>query len=563
MKAFQAISLALREWKPVAASSDFPAPAAASVTIRYEGKIIGRGQEVSANPSGDAEVIVRAAETARTEASQRAPIERDALFEDNLRALAPRFALTIELAGPFIPFAPREYADAAIEVAPGLEGVAVRLGDRVAPMFPEAMLAGGTDAGSALGSLVSRLSGDATLGLTKPADLSKDHGAVFYRFRATVIAQPGAGVPPMFLHRGGRVIPQSEISEAELRRWAQGLAQSLELRSLESASAATYDPVHPATPSELASPADQLLCSMALGRFADVNGAAPAAASSAQKRSQALFDQCVLFRLKAMEGQPFDLAATTLADIRFFQGGFHQEGEALQRYARVLDVQGATKMALGPDGKFLSTVPPAAKGLVAFDFAKRDDPKQAELIVRETFRETEPGALVSQMPWLGWAELKLHPTGDIPSAIALRDMRDMVWQHQLKGEDLPPDQQDFAGGIMFTTSRQPLPTWQGARPLAFIAMMLGDERLTPRAEVPAELAHLLSSLRFLHQLSAGEAECHMYANPEQARWGVRASPFDQQMPPEATAFTLITVCETLQTLDKLKQRQSTAEPVAH
>ena len=103
-----------------------------------------------------------------------------------------------------------------------------------------------------------------------------------------------------------------------------------------------------------------------------------------------------------------------------------------------------------------------------------------------------------------------------------------------------------------------MPTWQGARPLAFLASMMGDERLTSggllSGEVPGEIARLLDSIRFLRQLAAGEPEGHMYKDPERAAWGVRKSLWDQMMEPGATAMTLIAVCETLRSVERVADR---------
>jgi hypothetical protein len=176
--------------------------------------------------------------------------------------------------------------------------------------------------------------------------------------------------------------------------------------------------------------------------------------------------------------------------------------------------------------------------------------------IRDVIRNTPPNGLVATMPWVGWG---LLPGNDLPAAPALREMRSQLWQHQLKAQDLSPDAPDLAGGIVFTTSRQPLPTWQAARPLAFVATMLGDRRLTEEQEINSETVRLLEALRYLRQLTASEAEAHMYKDPARAIGGVRASLFDQRMPPEATAMTLLTVCETIRSLEAIKQRQAKAK----
>jgi hypothetical protein len=163
------------------------------------------------------------------------------------------------------------------------------------------------------------------------------------------------------------------------------------------------------------------------------------------------------------------------------------------------------------------------------------------------------------MPWLGWADVALHRSGELPAAVALREMRSQLWAHQLKAQDLSADDPDLAGGIVFTTNRQPLPTWQAARPLAFVATMLGDPRLTEEQEVAGETVRLLEALRYLRQLTASEAEAHLYKDPARAIGGVRASVFDQRMPPEATAMTLMTVCETIKSLEAIKARRAGGE----
>src|SRR6185295_13009555 len=99
------------------------------------------------------------------------PVPADALQEDNLKAIAPMVAITVELSGRPVPIEIKEWADAINEIGPGLDGVAVRMGERMEAMFPETMIVTGTDAAGALRALVSKVSGDPTLGLKKPSEL--------------------------------------------------------------------------------------------------------------------------------------------------------------------------------------------------------------------------------------------------------------------------------------------------------------------------------------------------------------------------------------------------------
>jgi hypothetical protein len=165
------------------------------------------------------------------------------------------------------------------------------------------------------------------------------------------------------------------------------------------------------------------------------------------------------------------------------------------------------------------------------------------------------------MPWLGSAELRLAELKgqrDVPAAVALRQMRKMMWEHQVgpmddsamesKGGGL-----DAVGGIVFSArvaGSPGRPTWNTARPLAFTATMLGDPRLTDTAERNLELARVLAGLRFLRQLEADDFTAWMYPNRSRSRGGVRIAQWDQRMPPDASAMSLLAVCETIKYLDR-------------
>ncbi len=161
--------------------------------------------------------------------------------------------------------------------------------------------------------------------------------------------------------------------------------------------------------------------------------------------------------------------------------------------------------------------------------------------LRDGFATTPQTQLVAAMPWLGWASaenpvvedasrppelatLALGPEGSIIGALALRRMRDQVWQHQLTPLTATEDTQDMIGGIVFTRGLaegssgggNPYPTWQCVSPLAFIATMLGDPRLTTAEDRPREIANLLLAMRFLRQLQVDDASAWMYPNPSTA-----------------------------------------------
>ncbi len=575
MRLYQRLGGWVRAWKVPSdpgGEPEVPGLSAAAVTLRHDGAIVGRGVDMS----GGVKSLVLATAQAMGEAHSRLPIEKDALFEENARSTAARITVSLEVAGPMVPISPATWNDAALELAPGIDGVAARLGERSAAIFPGAMLVTGMDPGRALAAALSKASGDASLIVRQPAELAKDAGVSFYRFRTTHLAQVHAGDPPLFLHRGGRVLDATALTEAELRRWADALAHNLierrwpgpEKYGLQD----TYDPVAGLYEGPFAPPAEQALAIFALHRYSLVAQGTP---SGDIARAAYIAFSGDLAAIEEGETPVWDdLAGASLflpiaaAGARFEQG---ENGRPSPLADAVARCRAAVDAGVNPSGEFAEVVPDAVRPLVllalvldrpwrggAGEGEQAPLPEQVAPALQSVYLATRPGELVARMPWLGLAAVGAadaqNPGGraEVPSAVALREMRSQCWSHQLRTEALAFEQRDLAGGIVFTASRNPLPSWQSARPLAFVAAMLGDPRLTDAGEINAELVRLLASLRFLRQLSAGEPEGHMYANPPRAMWGVRASLWDQRQPIESTAMTLLAISETLRSLGALK-----------
>lgn len=558
MQCYKAVDEWVRRWQtPMDPVGQAPLPAAA-VTLRYQGSVVGRGVAVASQPEGASGILMIATSRALNEARERMPIDHDALFDENLKAAAAHIAVTVEVAGRLIPIQPDQYADAVSLVAPGLEGVAVRIGDSIDAIFPETMLATGTDAAAAIRALVAKTSNDPALGLKEPKELREKNGAAFYRFKVTVVGQVGEGRQPEFFQRGGRVARLSELTEEGLKRWANTLAAHLQAQiTSEADKCAMSGGLQPVVGSaDPASPDEKALAALALF------------GSKSQGSSDAVLAQCICLAASALADtkSAADLSTQALVEATRCRVLMVNRQVSMQPAAAAFlrsPAVGRPERLIGEDGEFGNSVQGVEKGLLIYALSLCASMEQRTILdraIRRDFRDTQPGFLVGQMPWLGWAEREIHDADDIPSAPALREMRSQLWAHQLQAQDLSPDDRDLAGGIVFSTNRQPLPTWQAARPLAFVATMLGDPRLTEDKELASETVRLLEALRYLRQLTAEEPEAHMYKDPARAIGGVRASVFDQRMPPEATAMTLMAVCETIKSLDEIKARQAAAAP---
>ncbi len=571
----------VEEWTRAAAAPEeaaFIDPAGstgACVTLRLSGAVIGRATSMQEN--GDN--LWRAAGEAIAQAVARMPVENDALRNDSTRALAQQIAIDLQIAGPLTPLPERaSLENTAADLSPGVDGVAARVGARLEAVLPGVMLStnatpiqGLVIATSAL-ELPNLAIGDPRVSLDA---LRRERGLTLYQFPVVHLAQPTAGAPPVFLHRGGRVVPRSAVTMRGLRTFADGLAHHIESRMW---------------------PGDEpfgLLGTLRpwLGDFEEPLVADP--------RAQALAAVALLDYANALRAEPEDAlrrahhAVRILADLTDIAEGEidHRADDVViaLRYIALaqwnelhpllsgpipagidFDPVATRAMRIGSDEsqRFVNALraenadrlSPPERAIVAYAWAlwanppenilQLIEPQEAAAAVRSLFREAPPGGLAALMPWLGWAELALIPTdAPIPSEIGLRDFRTLVWRHQLNAADLSEQNRDFAGGVVFTTGSTPLPNWQVARPLAFLATMAADRRFTPDAEFARELSSLSGSFRFLMQLASGPEEAHMFQQPERALGGIRMAPWDQRQPLEASAMALLAASEALRGLE--------------
>lgn len=544
---------------PTEAPADVPEVQAACVTVRLDGNIVGRGVSAGAQPSR-APVRDAAAEAIRHLPKAMSLVDRE------------RLIVSVELSGALIPFHADTAAELTLGVSPGLEGVAVAKGDKYAAVFPSAMLTRGVGAAVGVVSLVTELGEDAQDALATPAQL-RERGYRIYRFRTVQLAQTAPGGGAIFLHRGGRVAESPRT--ADLRAMADAMAgyllgarwpgiEGYGLLGTLHPSKGRYDPPFAGAP-------EQAVVSLALLRYAEHRPDAPQAPAA---RAQALRLLEDLARVEDDERAPWaDAPSAAACVIALAELGPDEVNKSKALPALLAKCRSALEGAYDADTGYAEGLPQPAWGLIADALvvdrarlgSKRLSWDAIEGAVRVVYRGTDHRFLVGQMPWLGWAELELADARAEPvaAAPALREVRRLVWDHQLRATDLDYQDRDLAGGIVFTRAATPLPNWQLTRPLAFLGTMLGREDLTPGSasggEAPGELVRLLTSLRFVRQLMVDDAVASAYERPDRSLGGVRSALWDPSMPPEATALGLLSVVETLGSLDELASRRPTVE----
>lgn len=553
---------------PVAREGDEKIPAA-SVVLRLDGTIIGRG--VSTDEHGAAPA--QATREAIGEALKRMNLTNDALAADRRREAFARVTISLELAGAFVPFSPLTYDECTQMVNWGIEGVAARFGDTLAAAFPGAMLVANDPPGQALAAAISRASGDPTLAIPsapggQPGTIARQNSATFYRFRTTHLAQVTPGGPPTFLFRGGRVVGPREITEASLIAFAQELA--LHLRRLapgpadadQTADQGTYWAFTGRVEPPRCSALELGLAALALceisqtlqGDMRTIDAAMEAHAAALRILQRMNLDG-------TLEIKDGSAAATRIALAAVLSTVYSDEIDL-----KPLAERTAAGLAKSYDDESGFACPETDRGLVVYEMvlhsqAGTPERERGVRALRRLYRETRPGMLVMHMPWIGRAELIATGAGETPAAAAaLRDCRELVWKHQLTPDDTRDDGPDLTGGIVFTATRASLPTWQSARPLCFLATMVRVPQLTSPDERLGELSRLLAGVRFLRQLQVDETAAYASPSPARARGGVRVSLWDQREPPEASAMTLMSVSETIRSLFALKREMAQPAP---
>lgn len=563
IRAFHAVRSVLIEGGDVASLPAIKGQGAA-VLVRYDGRIIARGAAVGEG------ALPRAVLFARAEIDRTIDAAPDAARQQALREDLKRAALSLELAGTLVPFDATTFAQADMSLRAGLDGVVVRQGEREEAAFPSTSMLSGRTPGDALASCIAILLNDPGAPIRgNPAGeagaLAAARGLKYYHFPVAHLAQTQPADQPRFLHRGSRLIPLSEVDTASLTPFARGLAENLTGRLVVSGTRSSFAGTHlPAAGREdplIAAPAEQCLAALALCEFARAEQERAVAISAiaaarevirslarAPKEGSPIWDD-------AAASAAWQLAAQTLLEVDASVRPADPES-----FAKIDDrIAGAFAEPTG----WAAEVPERDRALIACALAARalgagatarDSARaHARAAVRSLYRDTPPEKLVVHMPWLGRAEIMLAGADPIPASPALREFRDRVWEHQFRAAE-NPDSADLAGGIVFTASGNPYPTWQTARPLCFLAAMLGDARLTDTGELLPQVARTIAGMRFLRQLAMDYEGAWIAADRKRAMWGVRLAPWDPRQPLEATAMTLMTVVEARHSIEEASRR---------
>lgn len=537
----------------------------ACVVLRLDGRIIARGQAFGEDALG------RAVALAGADLARQVPPAADVAAERVRTSELARAALSLELAGPPIPLRMDTFAEVDAGVQPGLDGVGVRRGARVEVVFPSTGQVFGRLAGDMLASAIAELLDDATAPLrgTPSGELGplvRTHGLEVFRFRVAHVAQTTGSASPGFLHRGAR--PAGPMTLADLRAleraYAEHLAGRLRRDGPRSVLLGTHHAGTGRDQPEVAPPAAQALACLAL-----VTHARGAADEVEALPSLAVARSVLRSLTNAPEGEPplWEDVEASAAWLLAAGALMHRPSEPAPADPEdVARIDAAVAGAFSAERGWSPRVPEHARGLVACALASRvadareGDTQAARTLangaVRSLFRETQAQRWVMHMPWLAHAEVMLAEGRDtIPAASALREFRALAWAHQRRGV-VDPDDCDFEGGIVFTGSGNPFPTWQTAGVLATMALLAPDPRLTDEGEAMAQVVRLAAGAGFLRRLTIDDDGAWLAADRARAIGGVRVAPWDPRLPLEATAMALLATSQSRRAIEAIATRST-------
>jgi hypothetical protein len=525
---------------------------------------------------------------------------RETLGDSLERSLGARLTLELELAGPLVPLAGRRLEAIALQLEPGLDGIALRWRDQVALAFPAQMTANGS--ASNISRVLPRLTSDLGLPIESYAELRDRFDARLYRFRTLHFVQRRPGDAPGPRVRGQELVTTAAIRTPTVvaagrdlfnhvisRLWA--VSEPIGLRGDYDASVDGYRPV-------IASSREQALVAYALARWAGAPGVRPddrmrggdaAVVVLEELRSTAIGER------PALE-DPVTAAAIVLAESELRRvdagaglpralppAGPAEAGaaaeptpgapvviaadrrELLARAATDVTVLVAT-LAATADAEGIATlldphdravlVAAAARHALAPGAIPANDPRELTRALEAVRASVPAGELISLMPWLAMAEADVSTLTGVPLPAErvelLRAIRAVLERIQISRLADGGGPADLEGGFALTVAPVPLAGAQSIRPVILLAWMLGRPELSPDdAERAVHRDRLRVAMRFLRQLAVRDADLWSIRGPSRAIGGIRAATWDLRMPLAAQAMGLLAYAEVLYAIDAI------------
>ncbi len=533
------------------------------VILRQSGRIVGVGTDTTA----DALMVRRATGRAMSDLLGDPAVAN--LPEDMLPQVAAAVTLELEIAGRPVPLLGKTYADAAAQLSPGEDGVALRRGENTAMLFPAQLRA--TNTAGRVERLLPPLAVELGLSALPLPELARRFDVSIYRFRTTTLAQHAAGRPPFATIRGDTLVTDAQVTRAGIQELAVGIAQHLS-NTLAPVDApvglmGTYRPASDRFSPLIAPPAEQALAAWSLARLSRVEQLPELMAGRIADVSEHILRQ--LEQVSDGEDEPL---ASAVACAAIVHAGLEHQGYRDSAPPLLREAAERVRVAYTREDGFVDAdeskpVPPHSRALIASALSRLLATGHAGVdagLVRgaldAAWSSVPPHEQVTLLPWIGWAEADYAAAAGEPLArvVELRNLRQLLDASRVGTADRPGPP-DLAGGFALSGGGGSggghlLATSQTVRPAAFLAWMIRDPRLTRDDEAAVAAGRMLQTIRFIGQLSVRPSSRWAYVNPGRALGGIRAAVWNCDQPVPAQALALVTAAEMLTSLDTLASR---------
>lgn len=550
----------------------------ASVLLRIDGQVIGVGSARSPGAVATAlnlamDDALRRWSSTPSRAGTTIPLER--------------VALELEVGGEFEPLLGTNFAQAAREVQPALDGMALRRGSEWALAHPGVLQA--LNAASAPDQTLLSLALQVGLPARDLDQLPPDERVAIYRFAATRVVQPTAGSAPVILHRGMRLVPPERGQQLirDIDACSEGIVAWFERSLIAPASEGSdeparqqsalralglrgdYLPAERADATLYAGPAEQALAAAALAKYSRSSGS-PMAQRAATLSAEIL---CALGRVDEVESDPRQDAKAVAWIVMACAELPKEVAECPELSALRMDYRNALLARCSPPPS--ADAPSRGVDAVAAPLTVEGDPlEQAVLLAAlaacersgdplvtrdrlaaaldNCWTNTPRGVLVGVFGWLLEADLAI---GGVPSHHrALVDAaRQALFAVQLgtaglAAAQLDPPPPDVCGAFALTGQSSRGANAQSARPGHGLALMLGSTELTSDRDVARACSSQALLVRFLRQLAFDDAACYLVADRSRAIGALRTAPWDSRIAVAANAMSLICLEESRKAL---------------
>lgn len=546
---------------------------ATAVVLRRAGVVVGVGRSMGPNS------ILRAVQDALSDFNQR----QSSAGRNDRPADWSQVTLEVELASEPEPVAAASYALAGAQVAPALEGMAVRRGSDWVVAYPsilQALDAAGSPAQTYL-SLVMQ----AGLPARELADIEPTERLALYKFETVRVVQPCAGGSPTIVVRGCRVqpLPSSTDAAALAFQTASAIVDWLARSMIQSPSGQTgqgdvlsaqqaqalsalglrgdYQPSSGESTQLCADPAPQALAAYALAHWAKLF---PDAKNAVIARETSMKILEALGRHDPVEEDPLAdpkavawsvLAATELLSMGPLspEAMSHLEN-AKGSLATIEDLHPTSGQSrLGLLDRALTLAAHCALDSATSRSARRDDlVKLADAI----WTTDQRAQLVGAIDWLILCDTLLGTSSPEHAKVARATRaalaRAQLARHEGEGADAmaqPPA--DVLGGFSLAGSGVVGANGQSARPGHALALMLADPAWTPIEECIASRAMQVALIRFLRQLAYDEVSSYLACDPRRSMGALRKSPWENTVSVAGNAMALLCLTQSSWALDRI------------